>query len=187
MQLLEKPESLRSRSLLALGAKASPDAVDVRETRSDVGLLEFRKARNNWVLYRGGVAVPTKSKDVSDLINTLSRPDLVTSFPDPSQREALGLKTPSLIVKVGSDSLEVVETKKLPEKQEKTAKPAFKKGAEANPVAVLNFGNFTNQKTTVAVERIWGKVSTIVEVSRDVYDLLTRSPLEFYDLRLDPV
>jgi hypothetical protein len=196
LDLVEKPEDRRNKSLVALEPFRSPDAIDVKNS---YGLIEFRKPEgsNNWQLYRNGAANPTDEAEVRKLIDVVTRSKAV-SFVDPKRKKELGLDKPDVdTVRIWSDSLEKTDTKdkekpkekdkekgkdkskeksKEKEKKEK-GKPAFKK--DVQPVTELRFGN--REGDNVAIERIWGKDSTIVMAPASILEQVRQRPLAYYD------
>ncbi len=190
IDLLEHPEAKRNHNLVALEAFKTPDAIDVENS---YGLLEFRKGEagpmafgkpdgGDWQLYRGGTAHATDAIEVRKLIDALTRTK-ATSFPDPKRRKELGLDKPDVTVRIWADSLEKPERKakdRSKDREKSKAKPAFKKGAK--PAAELRFGR--REGESVAVERIWGKDSTLVLVPASVLDQVRQRPLAYYDKRV---
>ncbi|NBO91443.1 MAG: DUF4340 domain-containing protein [Planctomycetia bacterium] len=170
---LDDPSSLRNKNLVKL--QGNPDAVDVTNT---FGLLEFRHADpvGDWKLYRGSSPGKVDPLEVRKLIDGLNRKDQVTGFPDPSKRKELGIDRPdAVVVKVWADSLEKPEAGK-------TERPVFKK--DAKPVAELRFGLI--QGDSVAVERKWGDVTSLVLVPKELLATVQQRPLDYYDRNVPP-
>jgi hypothetical protein len=168
-KVLDDPGSKRNKNLVQLDNFKTPDAIDVQNT---YGKLEFRKPDSikPWELYRGKTATAVDETEVRQLIDAVNKKDAVESFPDPKRKKELGLEKPDAVVWVWADSLEKPDPKK-------PGKPAFKKGVK--PVAELRFGNREGDK--VAVERIWGSDSTLVMVAANLFDIVRKGPLAYYD------
>jgi hypothetical protein len=191
LKLLEKPDALRDRNLVALGFK-KPDAIDVKNSW---GLLEFRHTSDTqkpWQLWRGDKSYTVDEPAIQNLITTLTAPDQVESFPDPATRAQLGLDKPDIIVQVWVDSLppeekkeEKKDGKKDEKKEEKKAKKPEPKD-KSKPAYTLSFGN--RKENSVAVERKRGdeKTGTIVMVPAKVLDQVREGPLAYLDKQLPP-
>ena len=189
IELLEHPEEKRNKNLVALEPFKAPDAIDVK---NPYGLLEFRKPEGkSWQLYRDGKAHPTGEAEVRALIDQITKGKAV-SFPDPKRRKELGLERPDVeVVKIWSDSLEKDDSKARKDSKDKDKKkgkaearskargemPSFKK--DSKPVTELRFGN--REGDNVAVERLWGKDSTLVMVPAAILEQVRQRPLAYYD------
>jgi hypothetical protein len=187
-KLLDDPGSLRNRNLVEFTQSREPDAVDVRNS---YGLLEFRRtggpahpagfpgmpaAGASWELYRDGKAHAVDRIEVDRLIALLKEKGQVKSFPPASRQAELGLG------KDKADATVTVWVDGLPrERGEKgKGKPALQPGAK--PLAVLRFGS--REGDLVAVERTWGKDSTLVMVPASVFDQVRKAPLAYFDRSL---
>jgi hypothetical protein len=178
IKVLADPEAKRNKNLVRLGENTIPDAMDVKNT---YGLLQFRKPAGafGWELWRKEKDKEKKdsidSNEAQVLFDALKKATVV-SFPKPSRKKELGLDKPDneldwVAIYVGS--LEKPGPKK-------DAPPVLKK--DAKPVTKLRFG--VREGGNVAVERIWGKDSTIVMVPESVYDQVRRGPLAYFDKSL---
>ncbi|MFO0925594.1 MAG: DUF4340 domain-containing protein [Gemmataceae bacterium] len=175
VKVVDDPNGVRNKNLLALESFKQPDAIDVDNS---YGKLEFRKpdAAKPWQLYRGGAANNVDDAEVRKLIDELNRKDVISSFPDPKRKKELGLEKPEVVVKVWAESLQAADAKA------KDAKPAFKK--DVKPAAELRFGN--RERDSVAVERVWGNDSTIALVPASLLDQLRKGPLAYVDRSIPP-
>src|SRR5262249_2254315 len=162
------------------------DAIDVENS---YGKLELRRVGGKWELFRGNSSHAVDDGEVRNLISRLTDKNQVQSFPEPTakRRQQLGLAGKAdMTVTVWADSLEKPEDqkakkdKKGKEKEKKSGKPKFKKGAR--PVAVLRFGNVEGK--AVAVDRVWGKESTLVMVPEGVREQVRKGPLAYFDRAL---
>lgn len=174
VKVMDDPNSVRNKNLLALESFKQPDAIDVDNS---YGKLEFRKpdAAKPWQLYRGGAANNVDEGEVRKLIDELNRKDVISSFPDPKRKKELGLEKPEVVVKVWAESLQTPDPKK-------NDKPAFKK--DVKPAAELRFGN--RERDSVAVERVWGSDSTVALVPASLLDQLRKGPLAYVDRTIPP-
>ncbi len=174
IKLLDDPGALRSKNLVQLEGFKTPDAIDVENS---YGKLEFRKpdATKPWELYRGTSSTTVDESEVRQLINALNKKDQVATFPDPKRKKELGLEKPEPIVTIWADSLDKPDPKK-------PGKPSFKK--DVKETAVLRFGN--REGSNVAVERVWGGVSTIVMVPGTLLDIVRKGPLAYFDKAIPP-
>ncbi len=194
LDLVNDPSKLRSKNLLALEPFKQPDAIDVVNS---YGTLSFRKPEpaKPWELWRGQASYAVDENDVRQLIDALSKKDVITTFQDPSKRKELGLEKPDVVVKIWADSLEKPAEKKEDKKEEKkdekkdakkeekkeekkAGPPAFKKGSE-KPATELRFGNKVSGM--VAVERVWEGDTAIGLVPESLLDQVRKGPLAYLD------
>lgn len=192
LKLLEKPDALRDRNLIALANFKKPDAIDVKNSW---GLLEFRHSSDTqkpWQLWRGDKSYTVDEPAIQNLITSLTGPDQVESFPDPAMRKELGLDKPDITVQVWVDSLpledkkdEKKDEKKDDKKEEKKAKKPEPKDKN-KPAYTLSFGY--RKENSVAVERKRGdeKTGTLVMVPAKVLDQVREGPLAYLDKQLPP-
>lgn len=174
VKLVDDPNSVRNKNLLALESFKQPDAIDVDNS---YGKLAFRRPEQAlpWQLYRGESSNNVDEAEVRKLIDELNKKDVITSFPDPKRRKELGLDKPEVTVKVWADSLDKADPKK-------PGSPPFKK--DAQPVTELRFGN--RERDSVAVERLWGKESTVALVPASLLDQVRKGPLPYFDRTIPP-
>ncbi len=187
VKLLDKPDALRDRNLVALGNIRKPDAIDVKNS---YGLLEFRRTSDTqkpWKLWRGDKSYPVDEPSIQNLITLLTAPNQVESFPDPKEKAQLGLDKPDVVVTLWADSLPAEDKKKddkdkKEEKKDKKPEPKDK----SKPAYTLSFG--FRKENAVAVERKRGddKNSVLVMVPAKLLDQVREGPLAYLDKELPP-
>jgi hypothetical protein len=196
VKLLDKPDALRDRNLIALGFSRKPDAIDIKNSW---GLLEFCRGSDTqkpWKLWRGDKSYAVDDSYMQSMINLLTAPNQVESFPDPATKAQLGLDKPNVVVTLWADGLAAEEKKeekkddkkdgkkdeKKEEKKEKKPEPKDK----SKPAFTLSFGDL--QGNSVAVERKRGdeKNGTIVLVPAKLRDQVRQGPLAYLDKELPP-
>jgi hypothetical protein len=200
IKLLDKPDALRDRNLIALRGQA--DAIDLKNSW---GLLEFRRSsaspaeqfgQKPWKLWRGDKSYAVDDTAMQGLIGALTAQNQVESFPDPGMKAQLGLDKPDAVLSIWADSLpaedkkddkkdEKKDDKKEEKKEEKKDKKPEPKD-KSKPAYVLSFGY--RRENSVAVERKRGdeKTGTIVLVPAKLLDQVREGPLAYLDKQLPP-
>ncbi|HEY7313077.1 MAG TPA: DUF4340 domain-containing protein [Gemmataceae bacterium] len=196
LKLLEKPDALRDRNLVAL--RGQPDAIDIKT--DSWGLLEFRRtsssapgprglpAQASWKLWRGDKSYAVDENAVQNLISLLTAPNQIEGFvDDAAEKGKLRLDKPDAVVSIWSDSLPAEDKKKDDKKDDKKDGKKDKKPEpkdKTKPAFTLSFGGLSEGK--VAVERKRGdeKRSIIVLVPGKVRDQVLEGPLAYLDKQL---
>ena len=173
------PDTLRNRNLVE---GRGTDAINLQNA---TGLIKLRKP-TTWKMYAEGK--PPRSADdqaVQDLINSLTKKDLVSEFPDPSKEGEFGFDKPQAVVSLWFDGIQKEEPKS-DKADEKKDKPEEKKDAEAEPKlktdkpsVQLTFGK--EDKDVVYVRREVGSEKTLLGVPKSVLGKLTQGPVAFLD------
>jgi hypothetical protein len=199
VKLLDKPDALRDRNLVAFGGFRKPDAIDVKNSW---GTLEFRReesspsgppgmaAQETWKMWRGDKPYAVDETAVQTLITTLTASNQVEGFvDDPEAKKQLGLDKPDAVVRIWADSLpkedKAKDDKKEDKKEEKKDKKPEPKDKD-KPAFTLSFGKL--QEGKVAVERKRGdeKTGTVMLVPVKVRDQVSEGPLAYLDKQLPP-
>jgi hypothetical protein len=198
LQLVDKPDSLRDRNLVAFSGFRKPDALNIQNS---YGLLEFRRsssspplpggmpAQETWKLWRGDKSYVVDTTAVQTLISALTAPNQVKGFVDKPDRGTLGLEKPDAVVRIWADSLpaedKTKDEKKDDKKDDKKDKKLEPKDKD-KPAFTLSFGHL--QEDNVVVERKRGdeKMNTVVLVSSRVRDQVFQGPLAYLDKQLPP-
>ena len=200
LKLVDKPDALRDRNLVALGGFRKPDALNIQ---NGYGALEFRRAassplpppmpggmpppppQESWKLWRDDKAYAVDDAAMQTLLGLLTAPNQVEGFEDdPAMKDKLGLDKPDAVVRIWADSLPA-EDKKDDKKEDKKDKKPEPKDKD-KPAFTLSFGRLRENK--VAVERKRGdeKSSTIVLIPAQVRDQVLEGPLAYLDKQLPP-
>jgi hypothetical protein len=196
LKLVDKPEALRDRNLIALGFR-KPDAINIQ---NGYGLLEFRRSgppapsfpggpppTETWKLWRGDKSYAVDSAAVQALITALTTPNQVEGFvDDPAKRKELVPDKPDAVVRIWADSLQP-EEKKEEKKDEKKEEPKEKKPEPKDkdkPAFTLSFGRLQEKSAAVDRKRDDEKTSTVVLVPAKVRDQVFEGPLAYLDKQL---
>jgi hypothetical protein len=200
LKLLEKPDTLRDRNLVAL--RGQPDAIDVKT--DSWGLLEFRRTaadnppggfpqnpqKSSWKLWRGDKSYAVDDSAVQNLISLLTAQNQVEGFVDDSQeKKQLLPEKPDAVVRVWADSLPAEDKKKDDKKDEKKEEKKDKKPEPKDkdkPAFTLSFGRLKEGKAAVERKRGDEKNSTVVLVPGKVRDQVLETPLVYLDKQLPP-
>ncbi|HTU20298.1 MAG TPA: DUF4340 domain-containing protein [Gemmataceae bacterium] len=193
LKLVDKPDALRERTLVALGGFHKPDAINIENSW---GKLEFRRTSSaaagprgmappeSWKLWRGDKSYAVDATAVQTLISTLTAPNQVSGFVD----DAATIKTlipekPETVVRIWTDSLPAEDKKKDDKKEDKKDK---KPEPKDKPAFTLSFGRTQEGKAAVERKRGDAKTGTVVLVSTKVRDQVQEGPLAYLDKQLPP-
>jgi hypothetical protein len=192
LQLVESPDALRDRHLVAFEAGRTPDVIRIK---NDYGTIEFFKLANKpWQMLRDGKLISVDDQRVQGLVNLLTQDKQVESFPDPkTTKEAdLGLDRPSATISVWVDGIEKSDDKKdekkddkekQDDKEKKDDKPKIKDPDK--PTVTVFFGKQDREKGTVAAKREQqGEPASLVRVKAVVFEQVSEGPLAYFDRRL---
>jgi hypothetical protein len=182
LQLVEKPDLLRDRDLVAL--RGQPDAIDVKNSW---GTLEFRRTSNvqkPWKLWLDGKSYAVDEPTIQALISALTAPNQVQSFPDSSMKNQLGLDKPVATVTIWANSLPAEDKKK--DDKKKDEKKEKKPEPKGKPAFVLSFGDLNQNSAAVERRRGDEKNGILVLVPARLRDQVKESPLAYFDKLLPP-
>jgi hypothetical protein len=204
LKLVDKPESLRDRNLIALGFR-KPDAINIQ---NGYGLLEFRRIGpssapppvpggmpppETWKLWRGDKSYAVDPAVVQGLIGALTAPNQVQGFvDDPAKKGQLGLEKPDAVVRIWADSLQAEEKKEEKKDEKKDQKKEEEKEKKPEPkdkdkpAYTLSFGRLQENKAAIQRQRGDEKISTVVLVPAKVRDQVFEGPLAYLDKQLPP-
>ncbi|MGH7222040.1 MAG: DUF4340 domain-containing protein, partial [Gemmataceae bacterium] len=195
LKLLDKPEALRERNLIALGGFRKPDAINIQNSW---GTLEFRRSssaaagprgmapQESWKLWRGDKSYAVDETAVQTLISALTAPNQVEGFVDDSATKSkLIPDKPETVVRIWADSLPAEDKKKDDKKENKKDKKPEPKDKD-KPAFTLSFGGLKDGKAAVERKRGDDKTGTVVLVPTKVRDQVQEEPLAYLDKQLPP-
>jgi hypothetical protein len=193
LDVVAKPDPLRSHDLITLGGSSKIDAIDISAGGSAVKL---RQVDGKWTLYHGG-ARATDEAAVRDLVEAITGKKKVLTFVD--KEDGLEFDKPAAVVSVWIDGVKKEEKKaeeKKGEEKKDGEKPEEKKDEKKEdknkeptltsdkPSVKLTFGKRDRDKNLVYVRRESGEDKSIVTVSDSVLDKVTAGPLTYFDRKL---
>jgi hypothetical protein len=195
LKLVDKPDALRDRNLVALGGFKKPDAITIENSW---GKLEFRRTSSppsgppgmappeSWKLWRGDKSYAVDAMAVQTLISTLTAANQVEGFvDDPATKKSLFPDKPDTVVRIWADSLPAEDKKKDDKKEDKKDKKPEPKDKD-KPAFTLSFGRTHEGKAAVERKRGDEKTSTVVLVSDKVRIQVQEGPLAYLDKQLPP-
>jgi hypothetical protein len=195
LKLLEKPDALRDRNLVAL--QGQPDAIDIKS--DSWGLLEFRRAAASkfpvrsqpmasWKLWRDDKSYAVDDATMQGLIGLLTAPNQVEGFvDDPQEQKQLLPEKPDAVVRIWANSLPAEDGKKDDKKDDKKEEKKDKKPEPKDkPAFTLSFGRLKEKSATIERKRGDEKNSTVVLVPGKVRDQVLEGPLTYLDKKLPP-
>jgi hypothetical protein len=187
LKLLADPGALRDRNLVDTSGFKKPDAIDIQNS---YGKLEFRHTSGTtgvWKLYRGDQAQAVDEQAVQQLVDQLTKKNVVESFiDDPKERAPLGLDKPDVTVSIWLEGIaedkEADKDKEKDKTKKKDARPKLKDPDK--PSVVLRFGH--RKERSVAVERQLAGEShgTVVLVPEKLLDQVREGPLAYLDRKV---
>jgi hypothetical protein len=190
LDVVDKPDPLRSHDLVNLGGSSKIDAIDIQAGGSAVKL---RQVDGKWTLYHGG-ARATDEGAVRDLVEAITGKKKVLTF---DKEDGLEFDKPAAVVSVWIDGVKKEEKKAEEKKDEEKKdgdKPEEKKEdkdkdkeptlTSDKPSVKLTFGKRNRDNSTVDVRRESGDDKSVVTVSDSVLDKVAAGPLTYLDRKL---